>query len=226
MDSTIIILVGLIATFIIGLVRLFLHGRKLGKRVAFVAKYCTKFADFATKKEFDGEIYIWLTRKVHAIQTELGPFGVVDYGPPAAGYMVRNYQAIANLLPEIRRQKTRRSLSGPGETCQEQVAICLDVLTRYVGFLEDSIEESVNEMMNPFIWLREGVRFILFLPVSLLHWIGLIRPHTIGKIVGSTVAKVFSGLVAFLGLLGVIIKIVVSWDAFIKIVTDLWQRIF
>jgi hypothetical protein len=131
-----------------------------------------------------------------------------------------------NSLPLVRRAKTARGLSRLDERDLEEAAMCMEALLHCLGTLEVWLAESARRLRNPLIWLREGVRFFLLLPVSVLRWLGFIGPSRLKRIENSGIVRVISGLVALVELLSGTVAICVGWDEFTNVVMQLWQALF
>ncbi len=226
MNPTLLIAICLIAILIIGVVKVYLGYRELKQRRDFVVEYANKFSEFAKKPGFDEELYFWLTHNSVAIQGELGQYGKIDYKPPAANYVIQNYQVIVNLLPELRREKTGGYAFTSARIYQEEVSICLDTLVRYLGVIDKRLGEALSEARNPFIWLREGVQTILLIPAFVLRWLGLISSSTISRLSKNIIFRLLSGLVAFVTLVSGLVTIAVGWEEFQNFLSSLWQSFF
>ena len=54
----------------------------------------------------------------------------------------------------------------------ESISRVDDVLLAFVSAINNLTDEKKKDLKNPLIWLREGVRFIVTIPISLLYWSG------------------------------------------------------
>jgi hypothetical protein len=226
MDSRYIPILGIALVMAIGFFKTLAYYRALKKRRDFVSEFSDKFVEFANKPDFDGKLYYWLTHNSVAVQSELGPLGIVTYKPPAAGYMIQNYQIVVNLLPELRREKTENRLFRNDEIHREYASMCLDVLVRYLGVIDRWLQGAKGELQNPLIWLRQGVQAILLLPAYILHWFGLLGAAAIGTLTRNILVKGISAIVAIVGLLSGLVTIIVGWDQSIRIIEPLWHNVF
>ena len=198
---------------------------ELKKRKDFIFEFSSKLVEFSGKPEFDNALYFWLTQNSVAIQSELGPYGIIAYKPPAADYMYPNYQIIVNLLPELRRAKTGTYLFQDYETQREQASMCLDVLIRYSGVLEQWLKETRNDFHNPLVWLRQGFQTILLIPAYILYWFGILGTSTLRKLIGNSIIKGISVIVTLVGILSGLVTIAVGWDQSVNIVMILWKNL-
>ncbi|GMT50303.1 MAG: hypothetical protein IEMM0008_1842 [bacterium] len=91
-----------------------------------------------------------------------------------------------------------------------------DTIVRYIGTVEDEKEEQVSFLKNPFIWIREGVKTIIALPVSTLFWFGLISGWTLRSITHHIMFKTISLLALVIGILSGLMSMILGWDKFLK----------
>ena len=188
-----------------GLVRLVIRCRSLVKKREFLIEYYNKFEKFVEdypNKEIDGEVYAWLTRNVTRIQRELGIHGVMEmYKKACSSCYLSNYAIIINTLPDIIRRTAHKN----------DILSCFECMTRYLGVLEERTNLLVSQILNPLVWLREGVKLILLLPLIVLVWFGMIGLSSAETIERSPLVTTISGMVSFLGLVGALITIILGW---------------
>ena len=182
------VIIGLVVMIGIGFASTWRGMFREAQRRDFAVEYLQKFRQFALTSEdgFDGELYYWLTHRGPKIQDELGIFGVASYRPPAANYMFNNYQLIINILPEIR----------SGVVNSYQIASCEEALIRYIGWLDDRISGLVAQLCNPVTLFRNGFRWILSLPATILYWFGLIGESSLRSFSSSRAFTFVSGVLA------------------------------
>lgn len=161
--------------------------------------------------------YGWLLHRSNKIQNLMGSQGIMHgYKPPYQDVMYRHYPIILNMLPELRSALEDEILS---RNVAHQYANALqEAVLRFIGSVDDQIEETEKELRNPVKWFREGVREVVAFPTYLLGWLGLVKEGTAQKIVASSIFKAFSGLVALAGFLSALVTIVVGWEAFVKVI--------
>ena len=198
-------------------------GKALGSLHAdmeFAREYQDKFVRFInglfSRQHFDNELYGWLTYNVARMQRDLGDFGKVDYRPPYAGYMVRNYQLLVNTLNQMRSALSDEygfQLLGK----DQDAASCSDMILRYAGSLGEQEQDLLRESGSPFVWLQQGTQFIVTLPIRLLVWSGLIQYSTFASVSQNGVIKFLSFLINLVGFVGSIITIVTGWNPFLTI---------
>lgn len=207
----------LVATAVIGLVRLKQYSRKLKEGEDFLLEFGKHFKRFVESHGRDFDAYAWLTSNAAKMQMALGPLGVMAL-QQQSGYLVTNFQILINLLPEIRDDFLNDMPFLFPQLATQKVNTVQDALIRYGGMLDQLRNEVTKEQRNPFVWLKEGVRILLIAPVAILQFFGLV-PERAPQVVGRTAAfRVVAGAVALLGLLATIITIVVGWTAFVAVI--------
>ena len=74
--------------------------------------------------------------------------------------------------------------------------------------------------MNPITCMREGIRWIVGLPVEILQWAGLYSAGRSRKIKASVIFKAISNFIVFIGLISSIVTIILGWDEFLEIINN------
>lgn len=74
--------------------------------------------------------------------------------------------------------------------------------------------------MNPITCMREGIRWIVGLPVDILQWAGLYSAGRSTKIKASVIFKAISNRIVLIGLISFIVTIVLGWDEFLEIISN------
>ena len=212
--STVQVILLLIILMTIGLFNLLIDQRKLIEKHNFASEYLSRFQQFKNsyRTDFNGETYYWLTSHVSKIQSNLGFFGIVlNYQPAFSNYIHKSYQIIVNTLPEMRNMRADSSMINASE----------DALIRYIGFLDDAYENSINQIKNPFKWLKTGVQSIISLPFFILYWLGLISSSFLEKIINNSILKLISGFIALIGFIASIMSIILGWETFVRLIQNL-----
>jgi len=213
----VLILLGIVA---VGVIRLISRCSKLAKNHAFAETYLKTLQQYVASQGQDNNAYSWLVRNSNKMQRESGYFGIIDYRPPASTYVIHNYQIILNMLPELRRSLNRSSLSGD-YLSPEYSALLQETLIRHMGDTEERLEDTKKQLINPFVWLQEGVKGILLIPLSVVEWTGLTGPNVIARFSDSLFFRIVSGIVTLLGLVASAVSIVVGWERFISVIQRL-----
>ena len=223
MNSRIIALLVLIGTSFLGFIKLLLAHRENIKTIDFVNLYTEKFMEFARSDEIDGDIYSWLIRNSVKMQNEMGVYGIVNYKPPGTFNFIRDYEAIVNFLPEMINYKQDRDIYP--KFYANSVRLYWEALTRYRGVLDEAHDISLKRLKNPFVWLQTGVQVILMLPLFLLKWFGLVQNSKFASAFDFSLVKIFSRLLALVEFVSALVTIIIGWDKFIEVLTELWNRI-
>ena len=89
--------------------------------------------------------------------------------------------------------------------------------------MDRELNEKRKGIFNPFICFREGIRFIIGLPVLILYWSGILSAKTIGVASGSLVFKVIASIITLIGLISSIITILLGWNEALEIFVNIWN---
>ena len=178
----------------------------------FAVKYIELLHKYYESHGNDVESYTWLIKKSHTIQVQMGGFGMLaHYQPAFRNTVYTNYPIILNMVPEIKNM-LKDSLFH--KEAQQYAQTIHESLIRYIGSLEERIEEKDKEVANPFIWFREGVKFLLIFPIKLLAWLGIVSDNIASIFYSNSFISIFSGILALIGLVGGVITIALGWDDF------------
>lgn len=222
---TTLIILGILTVFIIGFVQVYNRNSRVVKKIDFAGEYRNKFIEFSNKYfetydrwsragDFDGQLYVWLTRNVSRIQGNLGSFGIMDYIAPFQTYRVSNYQIIINTLPKFRAGQVQNFDAGLVDDC----------LLRYIGYLEDYNKETEKDVKNPIVCFREGFKVIISIPLFIISSFGIFSRRTVDNIMDSFIFKIFAGFTALVTLVSGLVTIVVGYDQTVKFIFGLINR--
>lgn len=210
--------------FLIGLAMLIRRGVQLSEREAFANEFADKLLSYIKSGGQDGVAYGWLVHRSNKMQIQLGSDGIMAlYRPPYATQQYRNFPILLNILPELRRTFGDEVLSR-GDLSHQYSMLLNETLTRHAGTLSDLREDLTRSIKNPIIWLREGVRALIALPLSLLGWLGVLSEMTISRMTGSKFFEGLSGLAAVVGFASAVMGIAVGWHEFVQLVTAWWRK--
>lgn len=212
----------LIGPLVLGLARLMARNKQVKQRIDFATEYTNTFMQFAQADAHDAPAYTWLLRNSFRMQEEMGSHGIAYYTPPGSFQYISNYPVILNLLPEIMGYR-QQALGNCRSTYRDMVRLYWETLTRYIGVLEQQFEQSKGRLSNPFIWMQTGMQTIILVPVFILSWLGLVGRSAVGNAESLGFVKIISGLATLVQLVSALIAIVLGWDEFVRLVTDLWQ---
>jgi hypothetical protein len=183
----------------------------------FTQEFLTKVQAFVNSRGSDHTAYSWLTERSARMQGELGAFGYLEaFHRPFQNLVYRNAPVIFTLLPELYGELNRGGLTGGYEPAIAQYQQTLqEVLIRHLGILDDLSQEIRSELGNPLLWFREGIRSLVFLPVSVLGWLGIASPALVLRVTSSMLARSTAGVLALIGLVSAAVTIVVGWEQFL-----------
>lgn len=183
----------------------------LGRRHDFAVEYFDKLDDYIDKRGEDAETYAWLIKRSNRMQNQLSSETHTAVRRKSAGpSQYREAPVIMNLLPEIRSTLHEGTLARGGIAVRYGSSL-LQELLRHIGAVEDARKEQLVCLRNPFVWLREGVRFIVELPVYFLSWLGIMSEEKVRKLVRGAVVRAFAAFVTAVGLIGAIAVVSLGW---------------
>ena len=191
------------------------------RRCEFTFNFNNNFFDMAndlfTTFRFDNQKYNMVIRDIDRIQEELGADGVLsEFRDPLRGMKGRNYQLFMNIMPEIRSAVSMDN-SIMRERINQLMGLCEDALKRHIGNLERAMELEKKNLYNPSTCLGEGIRWIVYLPVDILNWLGILSANRGEKIKANIIFRVISNVIVFIGLISSIFTIILGWDDFLLI---------
>jgi hypothetical protein len=221
--AIVIVVILVVILLVIGVFKIRQDMKRLREKVAFAKQYHEKLRDFVLQNGFDQPLYTWLVYHSEAMQTQLGPYGVRTYIPTGSSTAIPNYLVLLNSLPALRESRTTTfPRITPDPFFRDTANTCLETMVRYLGAME-SVEDNIqSDLKNPLIWLREGVRVVVLIPLRFLQWVGLLNKPTYIKWSGSGCIKVIAGLGTIATLLSTIITIVLKWEDFVETIKQLF----
>ncbi len=170
----------------------------------------------------DAETYTKLVYMSAKIQSYLGALGVIEYKPPAAQYVLRNYQVVVNELAELKHWLPLDSTFSTVMPGQQSADLIRDTLVRYEGVVDELRFRVQDALRNPFSLLAEGVRWVLSLPVRLLAAFGVLSGAAASKVTGSRAISFASGIIALVSFVSAVVGLVAGWAPFIGILRHLF----
>jgi len=184
----------------------------------YANQFRNRFIEYCNSHGENSEAYTWLTLNSARMQSEMGALGVYEaFKPPAASYMIRNYQIITNMLPELRRyiDQNRESLGTMfASTIDGYMKAIDEALLRYIGVLQEREETARRNVKNPLIWLRTGVEQILSVPLLIFVWFGLVSSNAVRRLQSNILFKAVAVIATLVGLVSGIMTMVLGWDEF------------
>ena len=206
---------------LLGFITLFRDLRRNRRRAMFANEFLSQFRALLKNQEIDYEIYTWLIHRSPKLQAEMGGHGIVhSFRPPYSNYMYKSYPIILNVIPEIRKEIEDDKFMRNVRVINAYIALVNESLIRYIGSLDDALDELRREIKNPVIWLREGFSFILLLPISFFYWLGIVGSSFVEKISRNPIFKIIAGLITLLGSISTVMAIVMGWDSFVQTIMD------
>lgn len=220
----------MLAVIIIGFIARLMNAASLSERRDFTKTFQNTFIElvnsFFKTGRMPNDLYSKCMHDVDAIQAELGYDGVIaSYVDHLHGIKGQNYQLFVNIIPEIREAEGMVDNSIMMERVSQLIGTCNDALLRHVGNLDRELNKERKGIFNPFICFREGIRFIIGLPVLILYWSGIISSRTIGAARVSVIFKLISSVITIIGFISSIITILLGWNEVSEIVIKIWKSL-
>lgn len=218
----------LLVLLIIGFSLIVRADRTQSKNLDEAYEYLNKFREYGNsliKDKEDYQAYEWLTMRGPKMQAKVGELGIAKgFIPPFSNIQYNTYQIIVNALPTLRdeaRDPMRSYNSLQNKIVHNYLTMIDDVLLRYIGRLENRLEDVRAQLKNPFIWLREGVQFFVQIPILLLYWSGLIKYTTYYRFSNNFIIKFINFLIILIGLVSSIITIVTGYNPVMEIFNNM-----
>lgn len=220
------IVFGIVVVCILGVTKLILDRINYIKDNNFACEFLDNYRKFSSeimKDNLSNKEYEWLKLNSVKMQKQMGGLGIAHaYKPAFDNYMYNNYQVIINSISHIKDMCIQNYGSSWGkQTIYSEVSFVDDMLLTYVGDLHNKLDYNVTELKNPLIWIREGVRFIITLPIIIMYWSGIMKYSTYNSLSNNFIVKLISFLVALIGLISSIVTIVTGYNPFIDIIGKL-----
>lgn len=223
--QVLLVLACLAAFGLVKLARAYYHIRK---RRSFAGTVFERFQQAATAQqqgEVDEEAVTWLTYHADRMQRYLIEQGIVTYEPAVTDYpglsleddatLMRGQALLLDAIPQLRADRSEpRTLDRVN-----------DLLVRYLGATEEEQRRRGWHLLNPLLWLREGIRVVLLSPIYLLHGFDLIRAATVRRIGGALPVKLLVLFVYLIVVLGAVAVLVFGWEQVVAVVQEVWTGI-
>ena len=222
---TLIIISVFVIILVSGLVTLLRRYKGFVDRHNFAIEYREKFIQFAKKYfesygsgnrrgNIDSELYVWLTKNVNKIQSDLGHLGTMHYVAPFQIYQISNYQILINTIPKFRNGKIEEFDINSADDC----------LLRYIGVLEKTLASIKQKLKNPVVWFKEGFQEIISLPLYIFNWFGILSDTTVSKVTTNVIFKFFAGLGGLVAFASGVVTIIQGKEQTIAFFKQLFQR--
>jgi hypothetical protein len=159
MSSTAVAL-AIIAISLYGVLKLIIKQRKYEARHSFGVEYLENLRKYWESRGRDLEVYSCLIHRSNKMQNDMGVHGVMHgYKPPYQNYIIKNYDIILNMVPELRKCLDDEIISD--HLAHQFMSLLQESIVRYLGSIEDHQDYIVKEIRNPIKWFRDGVRDII-----------------------------------------------------------------
>ena len=125
--------------------------------------------------------------------------------------IVHNWPIVINSLPAMRTALERDLGSGNDEFI-EYGALTQEAILRYVGTLESQDRGTQSQLKNPVIWFRYGIQWLLFLPLTVLRWLGINSIPELGTLGTNPIFKFLSTVASVVAFIASWVTIIAGWD--------------
>lgn len=99
---------------------------------------------------------------------------------------------------------------------------CDDMFIRHLGTLKEAEKSIRKNLVNPFSCFSDGIKFIVSLPILLLHWFGFISDETTRRAKHNWIIKLLNIIVTLVGFIGGLMSIVMGWNEFWQIICNIF----
>lgn len=211
--------------FLIGFIQKMNSLKNIQNKIDFLVTYNNNYVDYLNDyfhrphEEKADELFSYLIRNSQKAQKSLGKIGYVDYRPAFENYIMKNYPVIVNIVPSLRSNSVTNPIfpNSKNNPIDDEFLRINHLLQMGIGLCEEREDTIKKELRNPFILLKEGVQFIVTLPIVLMYWTGLIKYSTLNKVSNYFIVKLLNFLILIIGFLSAIVTLVTGWEPFIKI---------
>lgn len=219
----VLIIIIIVILIIMGFIKQLYEVNKFTNNYDTVKEYFNIFVNvtnnIVNKQIFDNNSYIQLVKRSEEIQLLMGYYGVIDLAE--GGRIYNNYPLVLNTIPKIKELKIDDSFDT--ENILKEFEMLQNGFLRYFNNLEIILNTYKKHFLNPFTNLKEGIHFILSLPIKLLYWVGLINQNNKNKIENSNFISILSGIGTLLTLIYTIMSIFIDWNTFVSTIKNLFS---
>jgi len=206
------VLLLLAAAAFLGFLRLLREYLDLLRKHRFSVEFLENLNRYIESSGDDKEAYSLLVKRSDRLQKDL--CSVPASGARSSrGESYSQCPVIINRLTEMRTSLSYGSLTRARMPDQYGVAL-MDTVTGHLGIIEDKKAEQVYLLVNPLVWLREGIGLIIALPLSILSWVGLISRRTLEAVREKTSFKVLKAIVTLAVIFSAVIVMFGGWPAY------------
>lgn len=218
-----IIAVGVvIILLVIGRLRVVQNIKHIITKITFSDEFAENVSKFVNNQGKDYKVYSWLLQKSEALQMNMGRHGIIDkFYIPFSQLEISNFEVILNALPAIHEEFGWETVNP--QVVRKYYNVLMESILRYRGKLLNDVESYQKSLRNPLEWLREGASWVVLLPFSILNWFHLLSDIKLVKISANPFTSFVSSIGAVIATLGSLVTIVIGWDAFVKILQDLFS---
>lgn len=207
----------IVAIAVLGVINIIYRIVKIKKKLDIVFNYQDKLVEFLNSHSKGTTLYDnldYLNKNSWEVQDIIDAVGMnFSMINPILGVQYSNYQIIINGIDEITRNLSL------GISLDEIPLMMSNCLGKYIGYGQRNGNELISYLKNPLIWVREGIRVIVGLPIYFIYWTGLIKYSSYLRIKSNILVKLIGFIIGILGFIGTIVTIVTGYEPFMNIIT-------
>jgi len=180
--------------------------------MGLTADFLQHLQRFLQTRAVDSENYSWLLRNSYELQANMGEFGIMaQFHAAYSRQIVQNWPIVINSLPAMR-QALERDFGSGTEEFVEYGALMQEAILRYVGVLESQDRGARSQLKNPVVWFRYGIQWLLFLPLTVLRWLGINSIPELGTLGINPFFKFLSTIASVVAFIASWVTIIAGWD--------------
>jgi hypothetical protein len=222
--ESVIIISALFILIIIGFLKMINERLRIISNSDFINLYRDNFVKFSNvyisgiqnynSFVFDNQAYNWLIINSVKAQEILKGWGYIDYKPAFKNYYVKDYPLILNTLPKFRSNDLEMFDINSVE----------DSMLRYLGELDNKFKNINENLFNPIVLFKEGVKEVVGWPMLILFWFGLLNKMSLYSIRQSGVFNFLTGIISFVAFISGLVTILVGAEESIEIIKKMINR--
>jgi hypothetical protein len=135
---------------------------------------------------------------------------------------VNHYSIIRDGIPQLHNYFT----TGLNSQANQMANYISGTLYSKIGSYENELFLYKRSIKNPVKLFLTGIQQVVLIPIYIFSWVGLFGNKTINKIRQSFIVKMFSGILALIGIISSIMTIILGWDDFFQCIDKLiiWPK--
>ncbi|MEW9093728.1 MAG: hypothetical protein AB2417_01490 [Clostridiaceae bacterium] len=204
MYSKILIIISLVGLIIVGFIKLIYEIYKYTQDYNFVNEYISRLIKILNDNMSD-EDFSYILNNASKLSSTMGVYGIIDYQPPFANYIHKNY-SIINII-----------LNYNGSIMNDELLLALKTMQFYLGACDNRIEKLKNQLKNPLVLFAEGFRFIFNIPLFVLNSLGIISNNVYYKVKRNIIYSFIQNIFGLIGFISSLIGIIQGKEVMLQV---------